>query len=194
MAVFSCSFSVYIYYSIAGDSFTDHESPEESALLPMEIEWEAEFSASHVQSIIPDDSTKRGYALVLDNINQRTHTRHSTVTKQNKQLNMVQGYAFQDRINTLHLSDNFPEPSAILSLPIQSYLPTSEELDIVKSEMGTMLLRLLIKYLPHLHHHQKEACKPIPHEYIEEASKKTPTVSNIIIYANSVSIAFSEKV
>jgi hypothetical protein len=121
----------------------------------------------------------RGYSCVIDNINQKTHTRHNTKNRSNKQYNMVQGYAFRDRVDTLVLSDDHPNLD-LNSIPIQSYLPSQTDLDVVRNEMAILVKRILTSYLPSCKELVTHVPTHIHHEFLEESGKKTERVIKLI--------------
>lgn len=68
-----------------------------------------------------------GYSLTFDNVNQKTHVRHSTREKTNTMYNMVQAYAARNRIPTWHLSDAEPSIEEIGNIPLDCYFPSTQD-------------------------------------------------------------------
>lgn len=141
-----------------------------SVLKALDEVWEEE-------AMEVDATSLRGYSCVIDNVNQKTHTRHNSKTRSNKQYNMIQGYAFKDRVDTLHLSDIQPHPDDIRKIPISNYLPTADELRVVRDEMETIFQRLLVRHLPACGDLADVLTQHITHEFSTEAAEKTPRVN-----------------
>jgi hypothetical protein len=91
--------------------------------------------------------------------------------------NMVQAYGSLDKIPTLHLDDAIPSPDGINSISIEHFLPSDlDEIDL-RSEMTTMVERVLCEHLPMFHDIKCEINWHLYHQYSQESSAKSICVS-----------------
>jgi hypothetical protein len=94
---------------------------------------------------------------------------------------MVQAYSARDKIPTVHLSDEQPSPQAILNIPLYSYLPSEmDEVDL-RSEIATMVTRILCDIIPIFHELKPNINCHIQHPFVKESSTKSMLVSNLAI-------------
>ena len=124
-----------------------------------------------------------GYTLCFDNVNQKLTVRHQVRDKSNKMLNMVQGYAAQDRIPTLHLSDAQPDPDTVLQIPLSSYLPSDLDEALLRSEITVTIMRILGSNIPIFQDLKMD--KHIRHPYQKESSKKSNIVRFLYDFYNT---------
>lgn len=92
--------------------------------------------------------------------------------------NMVQAYAARDRIPSLHLSDAMPSHDDIKQIPLETFLPSAiDEIDL-RSEMTTIVQRILCTHLAAFRDLKSEINWHLLHQYSRESSKKSTSVSN----------------
>ena len=85
---------------------------------------------------------------------------------------MVQAYAAQDRIPSMHLSDTRPTSDQI---PIDRYLPSREDFSALKDELVLETAMIISTNVNALQKHQSKF-KPTPHEYDTESTMKSDLV------------------
>ena len=102
-------------------------------------------------------------------------TRHQTRDRKNRMFNMVQAYAAQDRIPSMHLSDTRPTSDQIDQIPIDRYLPSREDFRALKDELVLATAMIISTNVNTLQKHQSKF-KPTPHEYDTEPTMKSDLV------------------
>lgn len=90
--------------------------------------------------------------------------------------NMVQAYCAKDRVPTLHLNDDQPDPEIIKDIALEKYLPTEEEEERLKDEMLVIIKRILVEVMPAFKPLHDEVIWHIQHPYSDETSKKSEMV------------------
>ena len=117
-----------------------------------------------------DTSIPLSYSIVFDNVNQKTHARHQSDTTRNKMLNMVQAYAAQDRISSLHLPTETPPPEAILEIPIESYLPNEADIETLRHEFQNEIGKILNEHFHFIPPNIPDGDKPFRRESAQRST------------------------
>ncbi|XP_069129356.1 uncharacterized protein [Argopecten irradians] len=84
---------------------------------------------------------------------------------------MVQAYAAKDRIPSLHLSDDMPFPEELQNIPLEKFLPTDMDHVDLRSEMTTIVMRILHDHMAMFEN--LPVNQHIEHPYYLESTKKT---------------------
>ena len=119
------------------------------------------------------------FDITFDNINQRTNARHYKRGKHGQLLNMVQGYATRERIPTGHLSAESPPAHVIRSLPLQNFLPSEADKILLKTELQTVIKRILVNEIPELC--DVDVCWHIQHPFSAQSRQKSSIVSFFLV-------------
>jgi hypothetical protein len=96
---------------------------------------------------------------------------------QSRMLNVVSAAAVFNRVPTSasNLKVTFPKFRA-KDLPITAFLPSSDDIQIIKKDHMVLIKRILVKSLPCFARLESRQVWNIPHEYSEHAKKKSETV------------------
>ncbi|XP_069114331.1 LOW QUALITY PROTEIN: uncharacterized protein [Argopecten irradians] len=153
-----------------GSPFSPPIGEQEQPLLQHVLE-------KHLQKLEKQDEDsetkdKLGFSICFDNVNQRLTVRHQTRDKQNRMFNMVQAYAAKDRIPSLHLSDDMPFPEELQNIPLEKFLPTDMDHVDLRSEMTTIVMRILHDHMAMFEN--LPVNQHIEHPYYLESTKKSP--------------------
>ncbi|XP_072013640.1 uncharacterized protein [Amphiura filiformis] len=125
------------------------------------------------QHILDKDQLHPGYQVVFDNVNIHQKRRHKTSQNQNDQHNLVQLYAVLDRVNLEHLPNEAPILPDVRMLGRDTWWLPARDQQCMKSEIQTIIERVLVDYIPCLKPF-KDVTKPhILHQYSSDNLKKS---------------------
>jgi hypothetical protein len=119
-----------------------------------------------------------GFSVVGDNVDLRTHARHTTRTYKDRDEHMFQLNAVKNRIANPCL-DMWKAKQNPHCVPFADICPRNEDVSKLQINMAFLVARIWIKYIPWLT--QYSNCIPgyISHEYMSESRKKTEKASSI---------------
>ena len=116
------------------------------------------------------------YQIIGDNVDLKQKASRQSLDSTGADHHWFHMCAILDRVDGIDLDIDEPQAD-ITSLPLQTFLPSTEDCDFLKKEFVVLLSRTLTDKLRFLHPYQ--SCVPIhiPHRYSAEASKKSDVVS-----------------
>jgi hypothetical protein len=127
-----------------------------------------------------NDDRPPGYCLVWDNTQKLVHVRNQSRDAKNKMLLWANAYAARNRVQTRqveHLQHVIPASS----IPLASYLPTSEDRNWLHERMVVMVSRILAKHVPYFAEHCQGAVpRHIQHQFSTQSALKSQMVKFII--------------
>ena len=100
------------------------------------------------------------------------------MTSRTQSLHYFHSFAIQDRVSALDMPDSKLHIN-LSSLPLNSLLPTEEDLEALKASCVILLSRVLVKYIPAFAQFAEGVVKHIPHKYQDEMSRKSKVVSKV---------------
>ncbi|XP_014672567.1 PREDICTED: uncharacterized protein LOC106813035 [Priapulus caudatus] len=86
---------------------------------------------------------------------------------------MVQAYAARDRVASMHLDDTRPDANAILNIPVQNYLPSPEDHQLLYHEYINEVQKILCAKMEAF---KDVNLEPMQHPYMQELSQKSHMV------------------
>lgn len=129
----------------------------------------------------PDDtSVWQGFKIVGDNIDKTVHHRYQRMGDETISLHYFNAYAVKDRINFSTLSNetkNLPSP-----LPLHILLPSEGDLKEMNHNLGILVMRMLVRYMPALQPLQSLVPDHIPHIHSIKMSQRSETVCTVCQY------------
>lgn len=116
------------------------------------------------------------YQIIGDNVDLKQKASQQTLDSTGADHHWFHMCAVLDRVDGRDLDIDEPQAD-ITSLPLQTFLPSTEDCDFLKKEFAVLLSRTLVDKLHFLRPYQ--SCIPIhiPYQYSTEASKKSDIVS-----------------
>ena len=119
---------------------------------------------------------KKGYILVGDNIDKRVNPREMRIDQQVQSLHYFHSYAAKNRCESLHFDDSKPI-GEILSLPMSTFLPTTDDCMAIRNNYIILTSRVIVEYLPSFSAFRQCVPQHIPHRYSDVMSEKSEMVS-----------------
>ena len=121
-----------------------------------------------------------GFQIVFDNLNFHQTVRHKTLDNKNKQFNLVHAYAVIDRVNCEHLDNSRPQ-ARVEDLPNATWFMSTDDHQLLKDELNILWQRAIVKFMPCFQHFAPVVAEHIPHEYLQESTRKSEIVSSCSI-------------
>ena len=91
--------------------------------------------------------------------------------------NQVHAFAMEDRVTPERpLSTDIPPSQAILDIPIQSYLPSVGDMNMLRYEMEVLVQRMLVMHLACFDDLKEAVWWHILHPHQEASAKKSKVV------------------
>lgn len=116
-----------------------------------------------------------GFKIVGDNIDKSVNPRHQTMDRQKQSLHYFHSFAVLDRVDLSGLSDECPKVD-IKSFPVESLLPSDEDVQAISDNFAILIGRILVDYLPELSFLASASIRHIKHKYSAEMSKESHVV------------------
>ena len=102
--------------------------------------------------------------LVFDNFDFKILANIILQNHRNSDMHWIGQFVTFDRISCDHLDDTSPLVVDINKLENKEYLLTNEELEKMKSDFLTLVMRVLVDVFPCLQHLKSEVVEHIPHK------------------------------
>ena len=117
---------------------------------------------------------RRGYKIVVDNIDKNVKPRNMQIDAQTKSLHYVQTYSVKNRIDFGKLSDVRPTGEQSL----YDLLPTTKDYEKLKESFAVHVARVMVEHIPFFTKDFSGLVqRHIPHQYSCEMSLKSEVVS-----------------
>ena len=94
----------------------------------------------------------------------------------NKDHHWFQLFAVRDRVCAKDQSNALPSELTIKNLPLEKILPSTEEHQIMNTEIEVIISRVLINHLTYFASFKHLVPEHIPHQYSSEMKKKSEIV------------------
>ena len=116
------------------------------------------------------------FKLVGDNIDKNVKPRYMRSDNQTKSLHYFHVYAVEDRVNSNQMSNQMHmiDPKMV---DLDMLLPSNDDGKIMETNFCTLISRVLVKHMKHLHPYASSINQHILHKYSEEMSQKSKVVS-----------------
>ncbi|XP_038069432.1 uncharacterized protein LOC119738598 [Patiria miniata] len=126
-----------------------------------------------------------GYGVCWDNVQINPHRKLQGKQKKAECLSWALAFACGNRIPTLHLKDPSTIPASQL---ISSILPRPADYDELRKLMVSLVMRILVKYLPFMQSMKKHLPRP-KHQYSAEMTRKSEVVNLGVLEVNPATTA-----
>lgn len=114
--------------------------------------------------------------MVWDNAQKLQKVRQSTSEEQNKMFLWANAYAALNRVDRSSLEDNKLRLRCA-DIPLTAYLPSPDDLDLIRLRMETLTSRILCQHIPHFRDYYGDVVDwHIEHQYSAQARLKSKTV------------------
>ncbi len=114
-----------------------------------------------------------GFHIVFDNVNIDIRSRHKSLQRQNRHLDMVHGLAVNDRVNCQDLDNSGPAVD-IMSVPDSIWLLSPEEHNRIKASVSVLVKRAMKQHMAYFK--DTYVLEHIPHENSKEMAEKSTIV------------------
>ncbi len=127
-------------------------------------------------SLMPTDESPKTFKIVMDNIDKRIKPNDMRMDNQTRSLHYVHKYAVRDRID-LSSFDDKPCLPDIGIIKVDKVLPSGKDNDAIRTNMATLLARVLVDNVPFFKEFKGCIGRHIQHTYSTEMSQKSEVVS-----------------
>ena len=111
------------------------------------------------------------FQIIGDNVDLCQHVSCQSFDRPNKDHHWFQLFAVRDRVCAKDHSTALPSELTIKNLPLQKILPSTEECQIMNTEIEVLISRVLIKHLSYFATFKHLVPEHIPHKYSSEMKK-----------------------
>lgn len=119
------------------------------------------------------------FQIVGDNCDIHQRASHETLSCRDKDHHWFNIYAVKDRIQGLHLPDDYPIAS-VATLPLATFLPTIEDCLALRKCFIILVACVLMKYIPWFKFLLPVTSDHIRHKYSDVLVRKSEMVCNNI--------------
>ena len=116
-----------------------------------------------------------GFALVWDNVQKLVRSRDHSKDKGNKMLLWANGYAVLNRVESIFTG--VQNTLSAVDVPLSQFLHNTEDADILRRRMTTLISRIIVQHIPHFNALYKDVVTwHIQHPYFETSKTKSQMV------------------
>ena len=125
---------------------------------------------------LSEESSSPGYSIVWDNVGKLVKRSQQTTETKNVYAMFANALMVQNRISFVHLEDpNFQRREAT-SIPLNEFIPSTDDWQMIEERMVVLTKRCLVDYIPSMHDRRDEVDWHVHHEFWEESNKKSKIV------------------
>ena len=120
----------------------------------------------------PNHQTSLYFKLVVDNIDKNTTPRYMRCDKQTSSLHYFHVYAVSDRVDVSQSSNQISMIDSN-SIDFNALLPSVEDVNNLKANLGILVSRVLVKHIKKLQSYASGTVDHILHKYSKQMSQKS---------------------
>lgn len=156
---------------------TDKEKDRDVCRAPLRRQLFAPADAETAES--HDAEETPGYSLVWDNVGKLVKKGQQTSTNKTVYAMFANTLMIENRISFNHMKNLEHVDIEATDLPLDVFLPRTEDWNMLKKRMGILVQRVLVTYVPSLEIQRNNVCWHIEHEFSDESASKSNIVSRI---------------
>ena len=116
------------------------------------------------------------YQIIGDNVDIHQRASHQSMERRDRDHHWFHLYAVRDRVTGVELPNDSPTAD-ISQLPLNTFLPSVQDCNSLRSEFGVFISRVITEKIPYLHTCRDIVLQHIPHKYSTEMMRKSEIVS-----------------